>query len=95
MTLPEVLPWLGGAVAVLTLAGGAWKAVSWHNGLVAKVDAAAAAAKASHELQAQQLDSIQSELKEHKDSCEKHFKTIYGELRDLSTRLARLEGKKS
>ena len=84
----------GGVLALFGIAGGIWQAVSWHNGLVAKIDAAAAASKAQHDLQAQQLDSIQNELKEHKESCAEHFKTIYSELRELRTAVAKLEGSK-
>ena len=85
---------LGIAVALLALAGGIWKAVSRHNGLVAKIDAASAAAKHQHEEQAAQLRSIQSELKEFKESTSKNFARIYERLDDLNTRVSRLEGPK-
>ena len=74
-------------------AGAVWRIVSWHNDLVAKIDAIAAESKHQHELQAEQLRSVQEELKEFKAESKRNFTKLYSRIDDLSERLARLEGK--
>lgn len=81
-------------LGALTIAGAIWKAVSWHNNLVAKIDAIAAEAKHQHEMQAEQLRSVQSELSEFKSESKRNFTRIFERLDDLTQRIARLEGKR-
>ena len=84
---------LGVIVSALTIGGAIWRAVSWHNALVAKIDAFAAEAKHQHELQAEQLRSVQRELTDFKSESKRNFAKLYDRLEDLGQRIARLEGK--
>ena len=90
MHWPEAIAGILGALGIF---GFAWRAVSWHNSLVAKIDAAAADAKSQHEIQSGQIGSIQRELTEFKSECRRNFKDIYDRLGGVEKGLARLEGK--
>ena len=84
---------LGVAVAVLTLGAFFWKVVSWHNDIVARLEASAADSKHQHDLQSEQIRSIQSELAEFKEETRRNFTKVYDRLDNLGERIARLEGK--
>ena len=92
--IQTAISYLTPILAALGIAGVIWRAVSWHNGLVAKIDAIAAESKHQHELQAEQLRSVQAELAEFKDESKRNFTKLYSRIDDLSERIARLEGRK-
>ena len=89
----RIAEWLGAIAIALTIAAFIWRAVSWHNDLVAKIDAIGAEAKHQHEMQAEQLRSVQDELKEFKSESKRNFGRIFERIDDLTQRIARLEGK--
>ena len=82
------------ATGIVALAVGIWKAVSWHNALVADIAAWRAESKHQHEDRTAQLRAIQRELAEFKTTSSKNFARIYERLDDLNTRVSRLEGPK-
>ena len=81
------------ALAILGIAGFVWHAISRYNSLEAKVDAAAAEARAQHNAQAQQLASIQHELTEAKEESRRNTAKVFERLEDQGQRIARLEGR--
>ena len=60
---------------------------------MARIDAIAAESKHQHEMQAEQLRSVQEELKEFKDESKRNFSKVFARIDDLAERVARLEGK--
>ena len=84
---------LAAVVSCLVIGGVIWKVVSWHNDIVAKIDSIAAESKHQHELQSEQIRSLQAETTEFKAEVKRNFAKVFARIDDIAERVARLEGR--